>query len=104
MVIYEVNLSVDKEIFQDYSVWLQEHVEEMLQFPGFLSATIMRPEIVEDGEQKEMVVQYQLEGRDDLERYFNEFASGMREKGIQLFSGRFSAKRRILEVESAIHK
>lgn len=42
MVIYEVNLSIDEEIYEQFKSWLKSHVKEMLQFPGFIKAQILR--------------------------------------------------------------
>ncbi|WP_281286476.1 DUF4286 family protein [Legionella geestiana] len=41
-IIYEVNLSVDADILEEYVAWLQEHVRLMLQFPGFQSAEVFK--------------------------------------------------------------
>ena len=39
-VVYEVNLQVDTEAAEAFMKWLGPHVEEMLTFDGFQSATI----------------------------------------------------------------
>ena len=46
MVIYEVNLEVDKAIEEEYATWLADHVREMLEMDGFESAEILRDEDV----------------------------------------------------------
>lgn len=104
MVIYEVNLSIDNEIFKDYKAWLDAHILEMLKFPGFLNATVLN-ELREGAEldnQKHLTVQYQLQSEEDLQSYFNEHAAKMRGDGVNRFKGRFSATRRTFEVESVI--
>ena len=35
--IYEVNLTVDKDVASEYRDWLKGHIVEMLQFEGFES-------------------------------------------------------------------
>lgn len=104
MVVYEVNLSIDSDIYPQFQLWLKKHVAEMLQFPGFITASILKQEIEKSSEQEKVTVQYHLENRDDLERYFVEFAPSMREEGIKLFNGKFSAERRIFEVQDTILK
>ncbi|VEB37915.1 Uncharacterised protein [Legionella sainthelensi] len=104
MVIYEVNLAIDKDVFAKFQVWLKEHVKEMLQLPGFIQARILKPEAEEIVGKKELTVQYQLENRDSLTVYFTEFAEKMREKGIRLFQDKFSAERRIFEVQENIER
>ncbi|BCA95223.1 hypothetical protein TUM19329_15840 [Legionella antarctica] len=103
MVIYEVNLSIDHDIYQDYKHWLDEHTQEMLIFPGFLNATVMHQTMGGDADgQKHVTVQYQLESLDDLQNYFSEHAPKMRGDGVKRFEGRFTATRRTFEVESVI--
>ena len=104
MVIYEVNLSIDNGIYTEFRLWLKEHVNEMLQFPGFMQASILKPEIDEISAQEKLTIQYQLKNRDDLERYFTEFAAKMREEGLKRFSDKFSATRRVFAVEEIIAK
>lgn len=104
MVIYEVNLSIDEEIYSEYLVWLKEHVQQMLQFPGFIQASFFKPEQEDNASQEKLTVQYQLESRDDLQKYFTEFAPKMREDGIRRFGNKFSAERRIFNVQEIILK
>jgi antibiotic biosynthesis monooxygenase (ABM) superfamily enzyme len=104
MVVYEVNLSINREIFTDYKSWLDEHILQMLEFPGFLNATILNQTIDSNNsdEQVHLTVQYQLESAEDLQTYFDEYAAKMRSDGVSRFEGRFSATRRIFEVEKMI--
>ncbi|HAT8251802.1 TPA: DUF4286 family protein [Legionella pneumophila] len=104
MVVYEVNLSIDNEIYRDYKDWLDEHILEMLKFPGFLNATVMHQSMDGDSSdnQKHLTVQYQLESTEDLQNYFEEHAPKMRGDGMNRFKGRFTATRRTFEVEAVI--
>ena len=40
-LIYEVNLSVERAIADDFRAWLIEHVQDMLELPGFTDARIL---------------------------------------------------------------
>lgn len=104
MVIYEVNLSIDKAIYPEFQLWLKDHAQEMLQFPGFIQAQILKPENEEIPGQDILTVQYQLENREALEVYFTEYAPKMRGDGLILFKDKFSAKRKIFEVVDSILK
>ena len=44
MVIYEVNLSINIDIYQDFDLWLKKHFKEILQLPGFIQACILKQE------------------------------------------------------------
>jgi antibiotic biosynthesis monooxygenase (ABM) superfamily enzyme len=104
MVIYEVNLSIDGDVYPQFHLWLKKHVREMLEFPGFIQARILKPEDEQPLDKEVLVVQYKLENREFLEQYFTDFAPKMREEGINLFKDKFSAKRRILEVQDTFLK
>lgn len=98
MVIYEVNLAIDSDIYSKFELWLKEHAQEMLQFPGFIKASILKPETQDMSGQEKLTVQYKIENRQALEVYFIEYAPKMRGDGITLFKDKFSAERRIFEV------
>jgi len=104
MVIYEVNLAIDKDIYPQFQLWLKEHAREMLEFPGFITASILKPESDDEIEKEKLTVQYQLEDRESLNVYFNQFAAKMREDGIRMFKDKFSAERRIFELKDNISK
>lgn len=96
MVVYEVNLRVEREIAGPYLAWLKDHVAEMLGLPGFLSARIFEAE--GPAEDPAWSIQYHMESRQALEDYFSRYALVMREKGLKAFGNRFSASRRILNL------
>ncbi len=93
--IYEVTLSVDREIVDAFDAWLEDHVEEMLDIPGFLKAETF--EIEDDKEDRaRRVTHYYLASEEDLEEYLAGPANAMRQSGIDKFSDRFEASRRVL--------
>lgn len=104
MIIYEVNLAIDGDIYSQFQLWLKEHAKEMLQFPGFLKASILKPENEDVTGKEKLTVQYQLENRESLNVYFSQFSAKMREDGIRMFKDKFSAERRIFEVQDDISK
>ena len=93
--IYEVTLTVDREIIDDFDGWLAHHVEEMLAIPGFERARVFALEDESDGRVRR-VTHYYLESEDHLEQYFAGPADSMRQSGIDRFGDQFSASRRIL--------
>ncbi|OGV38526.1 MAG: hypothetical protein A3F46_04615, partial [Legionellales bacterium RIFCSPHIGHO2_12_FULL_42_9] len=90
------------DIYAEFAVWLREHVKEMLQFSGFIQASIFKQEQDKGSDQEKLTVQYQIESRDDLQCYFTEFAAQMREEGIKRFKDKFSAERRIFNVQDTM--
>lgn len=95
-IIYEVNLSPDPSIEAEFDEWLEHHVEEMLELPGFIGATIHRAEESADAVPLRSV-QYRLQSRAALADYLKEHAARMRADGVQRFGDRFTATRRILD-------
>jgi hypothetical protein len=96
MVIYEVNLTINNDIFSDYYHWLVEHVEKILQIQGFLKAEIAEEKNLDTSAgTTKLTVRYSLESEKDLDDYFTHHASAMREEGLRKFGDKFSAARRV---------
>lgn len=105
MVIYEVSLTIDSEIYLEYKSWLKDHITEMLRFPGFIEAKILTDltdNNIEAKESQSLIVQYLIKDEDHLNNYFNNNANEMRKKGTSIFGNKFSAQRRILNVEDKV--
>jgi hypothetical protein len=94
-VVYEVNLEADAAIEAPFDTWLRDHVADMLQLPGFLSAEVLVDGAAPPGRLRR-TVQYRLRSQADLDRYLREHAPRMREHGFALFGDRFTAERRTL--------
>jgi quinol monooxygenase YgiN len=95
-IIYEVNLSPDPSIEPEFDGWLEHHVEEMLELPGFVGATIHRSEDPAD-DRPLRSVHYRLRDRAALDAYLADHAARMRADGVRRFGDRFQATRRILD-------
>lgn len=93
--IYEVTLSIDREIVEAFDIWLADHVGEMLELPGFLKAETFELED-DDEERARRVTHYYLESEEDLEQYLAGPANEMRQSGIDRFVDQFEASRRVL--------
>lgn len=96
MVIYEVNLSIDKAIVDDFGKWLSGHIVEMLEFDGFVSADLLYVQQDDNLERANWCVQYHVRSEADLTDYFENHAKKMRNDGVARFNSHFSASRRIL--------
>ncbi len=93
--VYEVTLSIDRDLVEAFDAWLGEHVAEMLELPGFARAEVFE---IEDDEQNRArrVCQYTLDSEADLSHYFAEAAEAMRQSGIDRFGDKMHASRRVL--------
>jgi len=96
-IIYEVTLHVDAGIADEYDAWLEEHIREMHELPGFVGSEKFAVEPEEASPARVgRVVHYRLESREAFDDYLRDHADRMRDKGLERFAGHFSASRRIL--------
>ncbi len=100
MILYEVRIAIDRELAAEYREWLAAHMREILVLPGFEFAEMLREDA--HGAREVFVCHYWLDGREALENYLREHAARLRADGIRRFGDRFSAERRVLELERRI--
>lgn len=100
MILYEVRIAIDHELAAEYREWLEAHMREILALPGFEFAEMLREDT--SGGRAIFVCHYWMQGRDALENYLREHAPRLRADGISRFGDRFSAERRVLELERRI--
>ena len=93
--IYEVTISVDREIVDQFDAWLAHHVKEMLQISGISRAEVLEQEDNDQGRARR-ITNYYFVSDPDLEQYLSGPAEAMRQSAIDRFEGRFEAIRRVL--------
>ncbi len=97
-VIYEVCVRcLDPAIGESYTHWLtSHHVDEVLQFPGFNSAEILR-----DHKTHDVIVRYSLDSASVFDEYdSSDAAKKLRGDASQMFGHKFQASRRLLTSHS----
>jgi hypothetical protein len=94
-VLYEVNLDAEAGIEGPFDTWLRDHIADVLQFDGFLSAEVLDDPTAPAGRIRR-IVQYRLRDQAALEAYLREHAPRMRAQGVEKFGERYRAERRIL--------
>lgn len=105
MVLYEVNLQIDPEIYEAYQSWLPEHIKALLTLPGFISAECFEVDSArEESPKKQISVLYRLSDRASLDRYLTEDAPRMRKAATDLFGSQFQATRRIMTLAEKFSK
>lgn len=93
--IYEVTISVDREVLDHFDMWLAHHVEKMLQIDGIYRAEVFEQEDDEQGRVRRVTLYYFVSDT-DLEQYLSGQAETMRQSAIDRFAGQFEANRRVL--------
>lgn len=98
MVLYEVNITLEKAIYNEYLVFLESHVQKLCALSGFEGAKIFTVEEKDKKEDKnlQLVVHYYIDHHDSLANYLTHYASAMRQEAISLFKDHFIITRRIL--------
>lgn len=103
MIVYEVNLLVDRSVETQFSEWLQVHIREILAIDGFVTARWFEIESVPEVDQVKKVewsIQYVLRDKKSLDEYFKKHAPRMRQNGIDRFGNKFSATRRVMKLKA----
>lgn len=93
--VYEVTLDIDRAVLDEFDAWLEQHVREMLELPGFISAEIFETE-ANSPDRSGRTVLYVLENDDALEAYLSGPAEEMRRAGALRFKDQLEARRRVL--------
>ena len=95
-VLYEIDYQADAAIEGPFDTWLRDHIADVLQFDGFLSAEILDDASVPPPGRIRRIVQYRLRDRAALEAYLREHAPRMRSQGVEKFGDGYTAERRVL--------
>lgn len=80
-LIYEVKLTINPIKEKEVKHWLKKHIKDMLAIEGFLQATVYQD--IED--HLKMRIDYQVDSKNNLERYFANEATAMRAEVFERF-------------------
>lgn len=97
MIIYNVTSSIDKSIHDQWLVWIKEHIPQVLATGCFVEAKLTKV-LVEEDQDATYSVQYRAKSREDLERYYSEFADALRQDAVNRFADKVLAFRTELEI------
>ena len=84
-VIYEVQLVTPRSLQARFEEWLRQHLDDMLQSPGFISATARRLEMHQDETRWLYRCTYLISDKAHLELYLRDRAPLMRADGPSRF-------------------
>jgi hypothetical protein len=101
MYIYNVTINIDESVHEQWLAWMQKtHIPEMMATGKFTQAKMCRVLVVEEMGGLTYSVQYSVNSKEILQKYYQEDAPRLRQDGLQLFSDKMLVFRTELEVIS----
>lgn len=98
MILYNVTVSIDENIHQEWLDWMRKvHVPEVMATGFFLEASIAKIHAEEDGG-KTYAIAYKANSMTDLEEYQEQYAPRLQKEHAERYAGKFAAFRTFLEV------
>jgi len=98
MVLYNVTIKVEKDIVAEWVSWMKdEHIPDLMSTGLFIDAKLFRLLDVDEHDGITYAAQYFCNSMTEYERYIDEHAQTMRNRGIERFPDKFVAFRTIME-------
>ena len=98
MLLYNVSVTMDKDIETEWLQWMKEiHIPEVMATGCFLESLIYRLLHQPSGDDPTYVIQYRCESQEKLNTYFEKFADALRDKHNGRYKNRFVAFRTVME-------
>lgn len=99
MIIYNVTISVDESVEQEWLTWMREiHIPEVLATGLFLGCRFSKLISHKEEGHQSYVAQYACNSKADLENYKQNFAADLQRKSMVKFADKMLAFRTELEV------
>ena len=70
MIIYNVTISIDKSIQNDWLIWIKEHIPQVLATGKFIEAKLTKVLVEEEMGGVTYSIQYRAKSREALESYY----------------------------------
>jgi len=97
MYIYNVTINIEESVHEEWLIWIQDHIQEVLNTGRFVSAK-MTQVLVEEEMGITYSVQYTANTREDLDDYYRIDAPKLQSDGIKKFADKMVAFRTELKV------
>lgn len=98
MIIYNVTISVDESIHNQWLIWIKEHIPHVLATGKFTEAKLTKVLVEEDMGGVTYSVQYRAKSREALESHYTHDADRLRNEGLKKFADKMLAFRTELEI------
>jgi hypothetical protein len=98
MILYNVTVAVDKEIEQEWLIWMKNaHIPEVMETNQFESFKFFKVMNTEDPKSSSYSVQYFADGMNNIQMYMAAFAPELQQKALLKWPNRIAAFRTLLE-------
>ena len=98
MILYNVTVSIDDDIHDEWLSWMRSvHIPDVMKTGMFVENRFLKIHAYEEGG-KSYSIQYLARNMADYERYQDEFAPALQAEHTQRYRGKFAAFRTILEM------
>jgi len=98
MYIYNITLSIDKSIHNEWLQWIASHINEVLATGKFSEARLTQVLVDEEDGATTYSIQYRAKTREDLDEYYRLFADKLRAEGLKKFGDKMLAFRTELKM------
>ncbi len=98
MIIYNVTVSIDESIHNEWLIWIKEHIPQVLGTGKFEKATLTKVLVEEELGGHTYSIQYRSYSREALDAYYKEDADKLRTDGLNKFADKMLAFRTELQI------
>lgn len=98
MYIYNVTLNVEQSVHKEWLVWIEAHINQVLETGRFTNARLTEVLVEEEFGAKTYSVQYAAQTREDLDNYYQFEAEKLRKDGLKKFGDKVLAFRTELKL------
>ena len=98
MIIYNVTVSIDESIHDEWLIWIKEHIPQVLGTGKFEKATLTKVLVEEELGGHTYSIQYRSYSREALDAYYKEDADKLRTDGLNKFADKMLAFRTELQI------
>jgi hypothetical protein len=98
MIIYNVTINIDESAYNDWLIWIKEHIPKVLATGKFTEAKLTKVLVEEDMGGQTYSIQYRAHNREALDAYYKEDANKLQQEGLKRFADKMLAFRTELEV------
>jgi hypothetical protein len=95
MIVYEVNIEIEPEIYNQYQEWIGPHAQEVTMHKGFQKVDIF--ETTSDLGKPLFVCHYWLDDQESLDAYLKDHAPKLRADADKKFGSKIKGIRRVLK-------